>query len=83
MPLVKQEVDMCDSHGRHLTTVNGRVRCVLCGHLVSAYKPYIRVRDYPRELLDRHRARKALWKPPILVCGALFYPEEKDAYTRS
>lgn len=73
---------MCDSHGRHLTTVNGHVRCVLCGHLVAS-KVSIRIRDYPRELLDRHRARKALWKQPERICGALFYPEDKNAYTRS
>jgi hypothetical protein len=65
---------MCDTHGRHLTTVNGVVRCVLCGHILAS-KVNIRFRDWPGELLDRHRARQALWRQPHRVAGGLFYPE--------
>lgn len=67
---------MCDHGvGRHVTSINGTLRCVLCGHRVklSRRKPKIRLRDWPRELLDRHLARERWWNTPVLDNGTFIY----------
>jgi hypothetical protein len=62
---------MCESHGRHVTVINGTTRCVLCGHRVSSRK--LRLRDLPGELIDRHRARERWWNEPELLFGQFWY----------
>lgn len=63
---------MCDTHGTHVTVVNGAVRCVLCGHRVG-FRKKLRLRDMPRELLDRHEARKRWWNWPRQEGGVFYY----------
>lgn len=62
---------MCDSHGRHVTVIDGLPRCVICGHQI--FKTKIRLRDIPRELWHRHQARKAWWREPVLYIDTFRY----------
>jgi hypothetical protein len=62
---------MCDKHRMHVTVIKRVARCTLCGHRLFPVK--IKIWDWPGELLDRYRARQALWNQPALLCGVLFY----------
>lgn len=63
---------MCDTHGMHVTVVDGLPRCVLCGKQIFP-KAKTRVRDIPREMINRHRARRAWWNQPVFDGGLFRY----------
>lgn len=63
---------MCDTHGTHVTSIKGVLRCVLCGRCVESGKK-IRLRDIPSEIWHRHVARERLWRTPKVSGGILYY----------
>lgn len=63
---------MCESHGRHVTVVDGLPRCVLCGKQIFP-RTKTRIRDIPREIINRCRARHAWWNTPVCMGGVFRY----------
>lgn len=64
---------MCDEIGRHVAFIDGEMRCVLCGARVGWDLPKLRLRDMPREIIKRHKARKRWWNTPVIDNGWFIY----------
>lgn len=62
---------MCDMHRTHVTVVEGIPRCVLCGHKV--FDQTVRWFEWPREIFQRSKARKAWWNRPTFHDGVFRY----------